>query len=99
MQSFALPARLHDFDEYYIDHDYLDHGYITIGYIDTTPVYSVRVVTCIHATPALTVGGKRRRPPEMQLMMTERRKRQKRKILNPVASVRFTPATTEGMLE
>jgi hypothetical protein len=54
----------------YNDHDNLDHGYIMIGYLDIdimntvysnsrTPVNSVRVVTCVHATPAVTVGGKR----------------------------------------
>ena len=61
-----------DYDEYYIDHDYLDCGYIMIGYLDidikgnvysnssaTIPVNSVRVVTCVHATPAATAGGKR----------------------------------------
>ena len=68
-------------DDHTIDHDYLDHGYITmIGYLDidingyvysnssaTTPVNSVRVVTSVHATPAVTAGGKRgqtRKAPE-----------------------------------
>uniref|UniRef100_N1QVG4 Uncharacterized protein n=1 Tax=Aegilops tauschii TaxID=37682 RepID=N1QVG4_AEGTA len=60
-------------DDHTIDHDYLDHGYITmIGYLDidingyvysnisaTTPVNSIRVVTSVHATPAVTAGGKR----------------------------------------
>jgi hypothetical protein len=46
----------------YKDHDNLDHDYIMIGYLDIdikntvyinsrTPVNSVRVVTCVHATP------------------------------------------------
>jgi uncharacterized protein YunC (DUF1805 family) len=54
----------------YNDHDNLDHGYIMIGYLDIdikntiysnlrTPVNSVRVITCVHATPAVTAGGKR----------------------------------------
>ena len=54
----------------YDDHDNLDHGYITTGYLDIdiknnvysnsrTPVNSVRVFTCVHATPAVTAGGKR----------------------------------------
>jgi uncharacterized protein YunC (DUF1805 family) len=54
----------------YNDHDNLDHGYIMIGYLDIdikntvynnsrTPVNSVCVVTCVHATPAVTAGGKR----------------------------------------
>ena len=49
----------------------IDHGYITmIGYLDingyvysnssaTTPVNSVRLVTCVHDTPAVTAGGNR----------------------------------------
>jgi hypothetical protein len=54
----------------YDDHDNLDHGYITTGYLDIdiknniysnsrTPVNSIRVVTCVHATSAVTAGGKR----------------------------------------
>jgi hypothetical protein len=54
----------------YNDHDNLDHDYIMIGYLDIdiknivysnsrTPVNSVRVVTCVHATPVVTTGGKR----------------------------------------
>ena len=54
-------------DDHTIDHDYLDHGYIDIDTHDhvysntsaTTPVNSVRVVTSIHATPAVTAGGNR----------------------------------------
>jgi uncharacterized protein YunC (DUF1805 family) len=63
----------------YNDYDNLDHGYIMIGYLDIdikntvysnsrTPVNSVRVVTCVHATPAVTAGGKRgetRKAPEV----------------------------------
>jgi hypothetical protein len=63
----------------YNDHDNLDHGYIMISYLDIdikntvysnsrTPVNSVRVVTCVHATPAVTAGGKRgetRKAPEV----------------------------------
>jgi uncharacterized protein YunC (DUF1805 family) len=54
----------------YNDHDNLDHGYIMIGYLDIdikntvygnsrTPVNNVHVVTCVHATLAVTAGGKR----------------------------------------
>ena len=51
----------------YIDHYYHDHGYLDIdnkGYVysnssATTPVNSVRVVTCVPDTPAVTAGGKR----------------------------------------
>jgi uncharacterized protein YunC (DUF1805 family) len=54
----------------YNDHDNLDHGYITTGYLDIdiknnvysnsrTPVNSVRVITCVYTTPAVTTGGKR----------------------------------------
>jgi hypothetical protein len=63
----------------YNDHDNLDHGYIMIGYLDIdikntvycnsrTLVNSVRVVTCVHATPAMTAGGKKGetwKPPEV----------------------------------
>ncbi|KAE8781676.1 Metal transporter Nramp2 [Hordeum vulgare] len=73
--------RRSDIDHIYLDHVYLDHGYITmIGYLDinindlvynnssaTTPVNSVRVVTSVHATPAVTAGGNRgetRKAPE-----------------------------------
>jgi hypothetical protein len=53
----------------YNGHDNLD-GYIMIGYLDIdikntvysnsrTPVIIVRVVTCVHATPAVTGAGKR----------------------------------------
>jgi hypothetical protein len=54
----------------YNDHDNFDHGYIMIDYLDIdikytvysnsrTPVNSVCVVTCVHATPAVTTEGKR----------------------------------------
>jgi hypothetical protein len=54
----------------YNDHDNLDHGYIIIGYLDIdikntvynnsrTPIHSVCVITCVHATPTMTAGGKR----------------------------------------
>ena len=107
----------------YDDHT-LDHGYITmIGYLDingyvysnssaTTPVNSVRVVTSVHASPAVTAGGNRgetRKAPEgdavtapgvdlseMEVMTVKRRRRRKHDTSNPVAIVRFTPATTEG---
>jgi uncharacterized protein YunC (DUF1805 family) len=63
----------------YNDHDSLDHGYIMIGYLDInikntvynnsrTPVHSVRVITCVHVTLAVTAGGKRgetRKAPEV----------------------------------
>jgi uncharacterized protein YunC (DUF1805 family) len=53
----------------YNDHDNLDHGYIMIGYLhidikntiysnSRTPINSVRVVICLHATPTVTAGGK-----------------------------------------
>ena len=112
-------------DDRTIDHEYLDHGYITmIGYLGvdingyvysnssaTTPVNSVRVVTSVHATPAVTAGGNRGEgrkapegdavttldgdPSETQLMMVWRRRRREHKSSNSVAIVRFTPATTE----
>jgi hypothetical protein len=61
----------------YNDHDNLNHGYI--GYLDidiknnvcsnsSTPVNSVRIVTCVQATPAVTAGRKRsetRKAPEV----------------------------------
>jgi hypothetical protein len=78
----------------YNDHDNFDHVYIMIGYLDIdikntvysnsrTPVNSVRVVTCVHATPAVTARGKRgdrkgtrgAEPSKTQLMMTRRRRR------------------------
>jgi hypothetical protein len=49
----------------YNDHDNLDHGYLDIDIKNTvysnsrTPVNGVHVVTCVHATPAVTAGGKR----------------------------------------
>jgi hypothetical protein len=57
----------------YKDHDNLDHGYIMIGYLDIdikntvyinsrTPVNSVRIVTCVHATPLLLWEGRDERP-------------------------------------
>jgi hypothetical protein len=60
-----LRLRLYDYN----DHDNLDHDYM-IGYLDInikntiysksrTPVNSVCVVICVHATPAVTAGGKR----------------------------------------
>jgi hypothetical protein len=63
-----LRFRLYGYNDH--DHDNLDHDYIMIGYLDIdikntvyinsrTPVNSVRVVTCVHATPAVTAGGKR----------------------------------------
>jgi hypothetical protein len=61
-----LRLRLYDYN----NHDNLDHSYIMIGYLDIdikntvysnsrTPVNIIRVVTCVNATPAMTVGGKR----------------------------------------
>jgi uncharacterized protein YunC (DUF1805 family) len=63
----------------YNDHDNPDHGYIMTGYLDIdlkntiyknsrTSVHSVHVVTCVHATPAVTAGVKRketRKAPEV----------------------------------
>jgi uncharacterized protein YunC (DUF1805 family) len=54
----------------YNDHNNLDHGYIMIGYLDIdikntvysnskTPVNIICIVTCVHATPVMTAGGKR----------------------------------------
>jgi hypothetical protein len=47
-------------------------GYIDIKYTvhsnSRTPVNSVHVITCVHATPAVTAGGKRgetRKAPEV----------------------------------
>ena len=80
--AFFAPPALCGFiihDDHTIHHDYLDHGYITmIGYLDvngyvynnssaTTPVNSVRLVTCVHDTLAVTAGGNRgegRKAPE-----------------------------------
>jgi hypothetical protein len=70
-----------------------------------SPVNSVRVITCVHDTPAVNVGGRREeigKDPEVltpsmtHLMMVERRKRKKHRTSNLVAIIRFTPATTEG---
>ena len=88
---FASPALcgfiIHD--DHIIDHDYLDHGYITmIGYLDingyvynnssaTTPVNSVRLVTCVHDTPAVTAGGNReetRKTPEVDAVTAHQRR-------------------------
>ena len=77
--AFFAPPTLCSFiihSDYTIDHDYLDHGYITmVGYFDingyvynnssaTTPVNSVRLVTCVHDTPVVTMGGEGRKAPE-----------------------------------
>jgi uncharacterized protein YunC (DUF1805 family) len=54
----------------YNDHTILYHGYIMIGYLDIdikntvysnsrTPVNTVRGVTCVHITPAVTAEEKR----------------------------------------
>jgi hypothetical protein len=54
----------------YNDHNNLDHGYIMTAYLDIdiknnvynnlrAPLHSVLVFTCVHATPAVTAGGKR----------------------------------------
>ena len=94
---------------------YLDidiNGYVYSNSSATTPVNSVRVVTSVHATPAVTAGGNRgegmkapegdavtalgANPSETQLMMAQRRRRRKHKTSNSVVLVRFTPATTEG---
>ena len=125
--AFFAPPALCSFiihDDHTIDHDYLDHGYIImIGYLAingyvysnssaTTPVNSVRLITCVHDTPAVTAGGNRGEgrkasegdavtaltadPSETQLIMAQRRRRQKSKTSNSVVIVRFTPAMTEG---
>jgi hypothetical protein len=63
----------------YNDYDNLDHDYIMTGYLDIdiknnvynnsrTPVNSVCIVTCVHATPAMTARGERgetRKAPEV----------------------------------
>jgi hypothetical protein len=54
----------------YNELDNPDHGYITTDYLEIdiknnvynnlrTPVNSVYVITCVHATPVVTAGGKR----------------------------------------
>jgi hypothetical protein len=59
----------------YNDHDNLDHGYIMTAYLNIdiknnvynnlrAPLHSVLVVTCVHATPAMTAGGKREVAPQ-----------------------------------
>jgi hypothetical protein len=64
--QFFLRLWLHGYN----DHDNLDHGYIMTGYLDfdiknnvynnlRTPINSIHIVTCVHATPAVTAGGKR----------------------------------------
>ena len=121
---FFAPPALCGFiihDDYTIDHGYLSMiGYLDIdinGYVysnssATTPVNSARVVTSVHATPAVTAGGNRGEgrkapegdavtalgadPSETQLMMARRRRQRKRKTTNSVAIVRFTSVMTEG---
>jgi hypothetical protein len=59
----------------YNDHNNLDHGHIMTGYLDIdiknniynnsrAPVHSVLVITSVHATFAVTAGGKREEAPE-----------------------------------
>jgi hypothetical protein len=65
----------------YNDHDNLDHGSIITDYLDIdiknnvynnsrAPVHSVLVVTCVHATPAMTMGGKREDAPKGDAVTT-----------------------------
>jgi uncharacterized protein YunC (DUF1805 family) len=67
------------------DHDNLDHSYIMIGYLDIdikntvynnsrTLVNSVRIVTCVHATPAVTAGMKRGETGKAQEVPTHQRR-------------------------
>jgi uncharacterized protein YunC (DUF1805 family) len=69
----------------YNEHDNLDHGYIMIGYLDIdikntvysnsrTSVNSVRVITCVHATPAVTAGGKRGDTGKARDVLTNQRR-------------------------
>jgi uncharacterized protein YunC (DUF1805 family) len=69
----------------YNDHDNLNHGYIMIGYLDIdikntvyrnsrTPVHSIRVVTCIHATLDVTAGGKRGETGKAPEVLTHQRR-------------------------
>jgi uncharacterized protein YunC (DUF1805 family) len=69
----------------YNNHDNLDHGYIMIGYLNIdikntvynnsrTPVNSVRVVTYVHATPAVTAGGKRGEIRKAPKVLTHQRR-------------------------
>jgi hypothetical protein len=69
----------------YNDHDNLDHGCIMIGYLDIdikntvysnskTPVNSVRIVTCVHATPAITARGKRGETRKAREVLTHQRR-------------------------
>jgi hypothetical protein len=60
----------------------------------TNEELSICVITCVHDTPAVTAGGKRMYPKGTPII-TRRRRGWKRKTSNPVASVCFTPATTE----
>ena len=88
------------------------NGYVYSNSSATTPVNSIRLVTCVHDTPAVTAGGNREEtrkasegdavtapgvdPSEMQVMMVKRRRQREHDTSNPVAIVRFTLATTEG---
>jgi hypothetical protein len=69
----------------YNDQDNLDHDYIMTGYLDIdiknnvysnsrTPVNSVRVVTCVHATPTMIAGGKREETRKALEMLTHQRR-------------------------
>ena len=94
----------------YLDIDI--QGYVYNNSSATTPVNSVPVITSVHASPAVTAGGNRgetrkapegdavtalgANPSETQVMTVKRRRRRKHDTSNPVAIVRFTPATTEG---
>jgi hypothetical protein len=89
----------------YLDIDIKNNVYNNLR----APVHSVLFVTCIHTTPAVTVGGKREvalegdtvtilgaEPGQTQWMMTWSRRRRKHKTPNLVAIVRFSSAMTEG---
>jgi uncharacterized protein YunC (DUF1805 family) len=73
----------------YNDHDYITNGYLDINTKNNvyrnsrTPVNSVRVITCVHATPIIVTteekrgdqeGTKGADPSETQLMMTWRKR-------------------------
>jgi hypothetical protein len=94
----------------YKDHDNLDHGYITAGYLDIdiknnvysnsrTPVNIVRVIICVHDTPAVTAGGKREETGKASEVLTHQRRAKKTKKTQDFTSNRnrsFHFRCTEG---
>jgi hypothetical protein len=72
------------------------------------PVHNILVVTCVHATPVVTAGGKREEAPEgdavtalgaepsqTQWMMTWSKDDESAILQMQSQIVRFTPVTTE----